>query len=53
MSITRKCGACGMMVLSVTVLELQVRVLKTDGLETQDALEQSYDDYCDTKRTTE
>lgn len=47
MSLTRKCGACGAMIEKKNCLEVGLRVLKTDGAEEQDPIEQAYDDYCD------
>lgn len=47
MAITRECGACGKTISRTTFIELQVRVMRTHGEQYQDAIEQSYEDYCD------
>ena len=47
MSLTRLCGACDKVIQQVQHLEVTIRVIRTTGAETQDAIEQSYDDYCD------
>lgn len=47
MSITRKCGACAAMIERALCLELQARVMRTDGGPDQDAVAQAYDEYCD------
>lgn len=47
MGLTRKCGACEQAIAQDHHLELQVRVIRTEGPESQDETEQAYDDYCD------
>ena len=46
MSQTRVCGACQKPIYQVVNLEVTLRVVETNGAEVQDALTQSYDDYC-------
>lgn len=47
MSLTRRCDACGRMIDNGEHhIELQARVLKTDGSDTQDAVEDQFGDYC-------
>lgn len=47
MTIMRRCKACEKPIEQDLYLEVILRVLKSDGSEGQDAVEQSYGDYCD------
>jgi hypothetical protein len=46
-TLTRKCESCKQPITKRLYLDVHISVYKTDGPETQDAVEQTYGDYCD------